>query len=176
MESNLLFLLMNANVCCGISNLSWTFCSFYFRYGSPGNVTKEYTQFSEWYLKSFSGIKWFPFVIFSSKIKVLVWYPCTYWFTFSTGGIIQVLFKVLDQYRQKIYIAPRVLQQSVNYLNQGWAPCLNSTAIKLGYAVKKKYILQYWLLNLTFLKHVLFLFSTVLAMHSVGSSWNHTCR
>lgn len=59
------------------------------RYGSPGNVTKEYTQFSEWYLKSFSG------------------------------GIIQVLFKVLDQYRQKIYIAPRVLQQSVNYLNQG---------------------------------------------------------
>lgn len=59
------------------------------RYGSPGNITKEYTQFSEWYLKSFSG------------------------------GIIQVLFKVLDQYRQKIYIAPRVLQQSVNYLNQG---------------------------------------------------------
>ncbi|XP_022334260.1 importin-7-like isoform X2 [Crassostrea virginica] len=59
------------------------------RYGSPGNVTKEYTQFSEWYLKSFSG------------------------------GIIQVLFKVLDQYRQKIYVAPRVLQQAVNYLNHG---------------------------------------------------------
>ncbi|XP_061173648.1 importin-7-like [Saccostrea echinata] len=59
------------------------------RYGSPGNVTKEYNQFAEWYLKAFSG------------------------------GIIQVLFKVLDQYRQKAYVAPRVLQQSINYLNQG---------------------------------------------------------
>ena len=27
--------------------------------------------------------------------------------------------KILDQYRQKEYIAPRVLQQAFNYLNQG---------------------------------------------------------
>lgn len=59
------------------------------RYGSPGNVTKEYNQFAEWYLKGFSA------------------------------GVIQVLFKVLDQYRQKAYVAPRVLQQALNYLNQG---------------------------------------------------------
>lgn len=59
------------------------------RYGSPGNVTKEYNAFAEWYLKAFSG------------------------------GIIAVLFKVLDQYRQKIYVAPRVMQQVLNYLNQG---------------------------------------------------------
>lgn len=150
--------LMNSNICCGISNLSW-FLFFYHRYGSPGNITKEYTQFSEWYLKSFSGMKWFPLVIFSSKIRVLVWYLCTYisWLTFSTGGIIQVLFKVLDQYRQKIYIAPRVLQQSVNYLNQGWAQCLNLKKNKTliwcfvlnqdMLSEKKNYILLYWLLN-----------------------------
>ncbi|XP_064603784.1 importin-7-like [Liolophura sinensis] len=59
------------------------------RYGSPGNVTKEYTQFAEWYLKSFSH------------------------------DVIQVLLKVLDLYRQKIYVAPRVLQQALNYLHQG---------------------------------------------------------
>lgn len=59
------------------------------RYGSPGNVTKDYNQFAEWYLKAFSG------------------------------GILQVLFRVLDQYRQKMYVAPRILQQALNYLNQG---------------------------------------------------------
>ncbi|KAK6191779.1 hypothetical protein SNE40_003377 [Patella caerulea] len=59
------------------------------RYGSPGNVTKDYTEFAEWYLKSFSG------------------------------GILQVLMKVLDQYQQKLYVAPRVIQQALNYINEG---------------------------------------------------------
>ncbi|XP_012286737.1 importin-7 [Orussus abietinus] len=59
------------------------------RYGSPGNVTKEYKDFSEWYLQTFSA------------------------------GIIEVLLKILDQYRRKIYVSPRVLQQSINYINQG---------------------------------------------------------
>jgi importin-8 len=36
-----------------------------------------------------------------------------------SGGIIQVLFKILEQYRQKAYVAPRVLQQALNFLNQG---------------------------------------------------------
>jgi hypothetical protein len=31
--------------------------SIVYRYGSPGNITKEYTQFAEWYLKAFSGKK-----------------------------------------------------------------------------------------------------------------------
>lgn len=31
----------------------------------------------------------------------------------------QVLLKLLDQHRQKQYVAPRVLQQVLNYLNQG---------------------------------------------------------
>ncbi|GFS07829.1 importin-7, partial [Elysia marginata] len=59
------------------------------RYGSPGNVTKEYTEFSEWYLKTFSN------------------------------GVLNVLLKLLDGYRQKMYVAPRILQQTLNYVNQG---------------------------------------------------------
>ncbi|KAK7864998.1 hypothetical protein R5R35_000025 [Gryllus longicercus] len=59
------------------------------RYGSPGNVSHEYREFSEWYLKTFSA------------------------------GILEVLLKVLDQYRRKIYVSPRVLQQTINYINQG---------------------------------------------------------
>ncbi|XP_020831465.1 importin-8 isoform X4 [Phascolarctos cinereus] len=59
------------------------------RYGSPGNVTKEYIEFSEFFLKTYAV------------------------------GIQQVLLKILNQYRQKEYVAPRVLQQTLNYLNQG---------------------------------------------------------
>ncbi|XP_069686580.1 importin-7 isoform X4 [Periplaneta americana] len=59
------------------------------RYGSPGNVTKEYKEFADWYLKTFSA------------------------------GILEVLLKILDQYRRKIYISPRVIQQTINYINQG---------------------------------------------------------
>lgn len=63
---------------------------FLFRYGSPGNVTKEYKEFAEWYLKTFSA------------------------------GILEVLLKILDQYRRKIYVSPRVIQQTINYINQGY--------------------------------------------------------
>ncbi|KAJ8666896.1 hypothetical protein QAD02_008558 [Eretmocerus hayati] len=59
------------------------------RYGSPGSVTKEYQEFAEWYLQTFSG------------------------------GILEVLLKILDQYRRKIYVSPRVLQQALNYIDQG---------------------------------------------------------
>ncbi|GFG30315.1 hypothetical protein Cfor_02128 [Coptotermes formosanus] len=59
------------------------------RYGSPGNVTKEYKEFAEWYLKTFSA------------------------------GILEVLLKILDQYRRKIYVSPRVIQQTINYINRG---------------------------------------------------------
>ncbi|XP_067907109.1 importin-8 isoform X1 [Heterodontus francisci] len=59
------------------------------RYGSPGNVTKEYNEFSEFFFKTYAV------------------------------GIQQVLLKLVDQHRQKQYVAPRVLQQVLNYLNQG---------------------------------------------------------
>jgi len=57
------------------------------RYGSPGSVTKEYKEFSEWYLKTFSG------------------------------GILAAMLKNLDQFRQKVYVSPRVMQQALNYIN-----------------------------------------------------------
>ncbi|RZF47984.1 hypothetical protein LSTR_LSTR002050 [Laodelphax striatellus] len=57
------------------------------RYGSPGNVVKEYEEFADWYLKTFSG------------------------------GILEVLLKILDQYRRKQYVSPRVLQQTLNYIH-----------------------------------------------------------
>lgn len=59
------------------------------RYGSPGSVTKEYIEFSEFFVKTYAV------------------------------GVLQVLLKVLGQHRQKQYVAPRVLQQTLNYLNLG---------------------------------------------------------
>ncbi|XP_021185790.2 importin-7 isoform X1 [Helicoverpa armigera] len=58
------------------------------RYGSPVNAREEYVQFSEWYLTTF------------------------------TGGILEVLLRILDQYRNKVYISPRVLQQTISYIDQ----------------------------------------------------------
>lgn len=58
------------------------------RYGSPVNACEEYVQFAEWYLTTF------------------------------TGGILEVLLRILDQYRNKVYISPRVLQQTLSYIDQ----------------------------------------------------------
>ncbi|XP_072930858.1 importin-7 [Epargyreus clarus] len=58
------------------------------RYGSPVNTREEYVQFAEWYLTTF------------------------------TGGILEVLLRVLDQYRNKMYVSPRVLQQTLSYIDQ----------------------------------------------------------
>lgn len=58
------------------------------RYGSPGHVTKEYNEFAEWYLQTFSN------------------------------GILEVILRLLDGYRGGHWVPPRVLQQSLNYLNQ----------------------------------------------------------
>lgn len=58
------------------------------RYGSPGNVTKEYNEFAEWYLQTFSS------------------------------GVLEVLLRLLDAYRAGNWQPPRVLQQTLNYVNQ----------------------------------------------------------
>ncbi|XP_061617784.1 importin-8 isoform X1 [Phyllopteryx taeniolatus] len=70
------------------------------RYGSPGNVTKEYFEFADFFLKTYAV------------------------------GLQQVLLKVVDQYRQKEYVTPRVLQQCLNYLNQGLSHSLTWKQIK----------------------------------------------
>uniref|UniRef100_A0A672RJN6 Importin-8-like n=1 Tax=Sinocyclocheilus grahami TaxID=75366 RepID=A0A672RJN6_SINGR len=59
------------------------------RYGSPGNVTKEYVEFADFFLKTYAV------------------------------GIQQVLLKVIDQHRQRQYVSPRVLQQALSYTTQG---------------------------------------------------------
>uniref|UniRef100_A0A4W6EVS1 Importin 8 n=1 Tax=Lates calcarifer TaxID=8187 RepID=A0A4W6EVS1_LATCA len=70
------------------------------RYGSPGNVTKEYYEFADFFLKTYAV------------------------------GIQQVLLKVVDQHRQKHYVTPRVLQQCLNYLNQGLSHSLTWKQMK----------------------------------------------
>ncbi|KAI1285586.1 Importin-7 [Halotydeus destructor] len=59
------------------------------RYGSPGNVTKEYKEFADFYIKTFSS------------------------------GVIASLLKVLEHQGNNIYVSPRVLQQTLNYLTTG---------------------------------------------------------
>lgn len=61
---------------------------FLLRYGSPGFVSKEYKEFAEWYLKTFSA------------------------------AILDTLLKVLDKRRQKVYVSPKVLCQSFKYIEQ----------------------------------------------------------
>ncbi|XP_035384578.1 importin-8 isoform X6 [Electrophorus electricus] len=58
------------------------------RYGSPGNVTKEYFEFADFFLKTYAV------------------------------GIQQVMLKVVEQHRQKLYVSARVLQQVLSYLTQ----------------------------------------------------------
>ncbi|XP_037551691.1 importin-8 [Nematolebias whitei] len=70
------------------------------RYGSPGNVTKEYWEFADFFLKTYAV------------------------------GIQQVLLKVVDQHRQKQYVTPRVLQQCLNYCNQGVSHSLTWKQLK----------------------------------------------
>lgn len=39
--------------------------------------------------------------------------------SFLTVSVTQILLRVLDQYRRKVFVAPRVLQQTINYLKNG---------------------------------------------------------
>lgn len=64
-------------------------CRVFERYGTPGSITKEYEEFSEYYCKQFAV------------------------------SVTQIVLKVLDQYRRKLFVAPRILQQSINYLKNG---------------------------------------------------------
>ncbi|XP_076023585.1 importin-8 isoform X2 [Genypterus blacodes] len=70
------------------------------RYGSPGNVTKEYFEFADFFLKTYAV------------------------------GIQQVLLKVVDQHRRELYVTPRILQQCLNYLSQGLSHSLTWKQMK----------------------------------------------
>lgn len=47
-----------------------------------------------------------------------------------------MLLKVLYQYKEKQYVAPRVLQQTLNYINQGIAHALTWKNLKPHIQVK----------------------------------------
>uniref|UniRef100_A0A3Q3WKQ5 Importin N-terminal domain-containing protein n=1 Tax=Mola mola TaxID=94237 RepID=A0A3Q3WKQ5_MOLML len=65
----------------------------------------------------------------------LAWWKCKKWALriitrlFERSGIC-VLLKVVDQHRQKQYVTPRVLQQCINYLNQGLSHSLTWKQMK----------------------------------------------
>lgn len=62
-------------------------CRTFDRYGSPGHVVnKEYQKFAEWYLPTF------------------------------TGGILQSLLNVLKEYRNNVYVSPRVITEILHYI------------------------------------------------------------
>lgn len=77
-------------------NLPWWKCKkwaihvLYRLFGRYGSPTKnhKYAEFAEWYLNTF------------------------------TGGILDVLFKILDEFRNNIYVSPRVLHQALSYIDQ----------------------------------------------------------
>uniref|UniRef100_A0A3Q1KF22 Importin N-terminal domain-containing protein n=1 Tax=Anabas testudineus TaxID=64144 RepID=A0A3Q1KF22_ANATE len=68
----------------------------------------------------------------------LAWWKCKKWAMriitrlFERGHTAgqQVLLKVVDQHRQKQYVTPRVLQQCLNYLNQGLSHSLTWKQMK----------------------------------------------
>ncbi|GFY57812.1 importin-7 [Trichonephila inaurata madagascariensis] len=69
-------------------------------YGSPDGVAPEYQEFSKYYLKTY------------------------------TAGILEVLLKMLDQYRQKVFVSPRVLQLTLNYINEAVSHSLSWKLLK----------------------------------------------
>lgn len=58
------------------------------RYGNPNKAGLIYQEFSTWYLKTF------------------------------TPGILEVILRILDEYRRNIFVPPRVLQRAFNYIDQ----------------------------------------------------------
>ncbi|XP_075231747.1 importin-8-like [Lycorma delicatula] len=56
-------------------------------YGIPDNISKEYYEFSDWYVNTFSYI------------------------------VIKVLMSILDQFNRNEYVSPRVMELTLDYLN-----------------------------------------------------------
>ncbi|KAG1666608.1 Importin-7 [Nymphon striatum] len=58
-------------------------------YGSPGKVQEMYSKFADFYIKTY------------------------------TASVIETMLGILDQQQKKIYVSPRVLQFTFNYLSEG---------------------------------------------------------
>jgi len=70
------------------------------RYGNPGQVSAEYNKFADYYLKNFAAPS------------------------------IGTVFKVLDSFRRKEYVSPRVLHQALCYLQCGISHSFSWKVIK----------------------------------------------
>lgn len=71
------------------------------RYGSPGNeVNKAYKEFAEFYLKTF------------------------------TRAILESLLKILDSYRNNVYVSPRVLTETLSYMKIAYVFILNNDSTR----------------------------------------------
>lgn len=71
-------------------------------YGSPRSVVSEkYEKFADWYLPTF------------------------------TQGVLEVMLKILDQYRNRIYVSPRVLSDVLAYLK-------NASVFLIFYFISKE--------------------------------------
>lgn len=55
----------------------------------------------------------------------------------------QVLLKVLYQYKEMHYVAPRVLQQTLNYINQGIAHAVTWKNLKPHIQVRGLYLYRF---------------------------------
>lgn len=60
------------------------------RYGNPGHVSQTYVEFAQWYLKRFSP------------------------------SVIAALLNVCQQFRCGVFVAPRVMQQTLNYFSTAY--------------------------------------------------------
>ena len=80
-----------------------------FRHGAPTSLPEasppERVQFANFYLKNFSGMH--------RRISSIEphGYCCL-------GKVIGLIFGVLEAYRQKVYVSPRAIQLSLNYLRE----------------------------------------------------------
>ncbi len=81
-----------------------------FRHGSPANLpkgqTSEKVEFANFYLKGFSGKTFAEFDLFIEQHIILL------------AKVITLVFGILETYRQKVYVSPRVVQLCLNYLRE----------------------------------------------------------
>ncbi|CAB4022999.1 Importin-7, partial, partial [Paramuricea clavata] len=75
-------------------------CRLFERYGTPGSIDTVYETFATYFCK-----------------------------TFAVGNT-QTVLKILDHQRRKIYVAPRVVQMALNYLNNGVSNALHWKVMK----------------------------------------------
>jgi hypothetical protein len=67
-------------------------CRMFERYGTPSNAGKEYTEFANFFLKGYAN------------------------------NILTSILKILEHYRNGVYVSPRVLQQAINYIEYSVVP------------------------------------------------------